>query len=305
MNSVEKILCPVDLSENSQAAIELASALARVHKAQLVFLYVEPQPLPQENMLGSDYVAALVTDDKQRLKVLEPTAPDVRFDHMFACGNPGPEIVRIAESFDMVVLSTHGHSGLTRILMGSVAEYVVRHASCPVVTIKVPKIKRGEDSKPPGQEQFVTESMNQVRPVQVTDEIAKVVAELEQARETAAPVIDDDGHTIGILTRTDIDKYHSMLERYEKHDPSVIPEMFETDEFGQRRVINLDFDQVRRHMTSPAITISNRETIDKARQVFQQNPAIHHLVVIDQSDRPVGILNAHSVFHPGRGSSPA
>lgn len=296
METVKSILCPVDLSDNSQAAIQMASSLARQFDARLYFLFVAPPPLPQENMLGSDYATTLMADEKQQLGELQPAVADVPFEHVFACGNPGPEIVRHAADHDLLVMSTHGHTGLTRLLMGSVAEYVVRHASCPVLTVKVPEIKRGSDEHSAQFEQFVTESMNQVNPVQVTDEIAKVVAELDLARETAAPVIDDAGQTIGILTRTDIDKYHHLLDRYEKHDASVIPEMFQTDEFGQRRVDNLDFDQVRRHMTSPAITISNRETLDQARELLQRNPSIHHLVVVDENDFPVGILNAEAVF---------
>ena len=61
-----------------------------------------------------------------------------------------------------------------------------------------------------------------------------------------------------------------------------------------------DFNQVRRHMTAPAITISNRETLNTAREMFQHNPAIHHLVVVDQHEQPVGILTATTTFGSSR-----
>ena len=97
--------------------------------------------------------------------------------------------------------------------------------------------------------------MHQLRPVRCFDKIKQVLAELEKVGQTAAPVVDDLGCCIGILTKTDIARFHSLLKRFEARDPSVIDEMFETNEFGQRRSINLDFDQVKRHMTSPVVTI--------------------------------------------------
>jgi nucleotide-binding universal stress UspA family protein len=64
-----------------------------------------------------------------------PSDPGITFEHRLVMGDPATEIVRVAEEekAELIVLGTHGRTGLSRILMGSVAEAVVRHAPCPVL----------------------------------------------------------------------------------------------------------------------------------------------------------------------------
>ncbi len=298
MNGIERILCPVDLSDNSLAAIELATSLAKHYDAVLVFIYVAPQWLPDESMLGTEYIEAVIADDKKSLEQLRPAQESIRFEHQFSQGNPGPQIVRAAEDCDLIVMSTHGQSGVLRLLMGSVAEYVIRHASCPVLTVKNPKAKLNAANKPESKvarQRFATEAMHHVNPIQGFEKITDVVAELDRANQTAAPVVDERGKCIGILTTTDIARYRELQKRYEEHDESVIDEIFETDKYGQRRATNLDFDQVRRHMTSPVITVSNQDSCRQARELFAKNPTIHHLVVLDAEEHPIGLLDTKDV----------
>jgi nucleotide-binding universal stress UspA family protein len=72
------------------------------------------------------------------LHAVVPTDPSIPFEHKLMTGDPAAEIVRLAESegADMIVMATHGRTGLRRLLMGSVAEAVVRRAACPVLTVK-------------------------------------------------------------------------------------------------------------------------------------------------------------------------
>jgi len=67
-----------------------------------------------------------------------PTDPAVPYEHHLLIGNPATAIVHLAETenVDLIVLPTHGRTGLMRLLMGSVAEEVVRKARCPVLTVK-------------------------------------------------------------------------------------------------------------------------------------------------------------------------
>jgi len=69
-----------------------------------------------------------------------PSDPSVSFEHKLLAGDPAAAIVEAAdqENVDLIVLGTHGRTGLTRLLMGSVAENVVRKAKCPVLTVKHP-----------------------------------------------------------------------------------------------------------------------------------------------------------------------
>ena len=84
--------------------------------------------------------------DKELLRAelsrLQPRDPKVRVEHLLQAGEPVEEILRVAREgpCDLIVMGTHGRTGLSRLLMGSVAEAVVRTASCPVVTIKSPPL---------------------------------------------------------------------------------------------------------------------------------------------------------------------
>lgn len=72
------------------------------------------------------------------LEQVKPTDPTVPYVHRLVMGNPADEIVRLAEeeNADLIVMATHGRTGIGRVLMGSVAEAVVRRAKCPVFTLK-------------------------------------------------------------------------------------------------------------------------------------------------------------------------
>jgi nucleotide-binding universal stress UspA family protein len=78
--------------------------------------------------------------DVGRLKSVQPTTEGVACEHHHLTGDAAAEIVRFAKEnqIDLVVMGTHGRRGVTRLLMGSVAEAVVRQAPCPVMTIKQP-----------------------------------------------------------------------------------------------------------------------------------------------------------------------
>lgn len=295
MTRYSRILCPVDLSENSLSTIELATSLAKQDQSTLVFIYVAPQWLPEEAMLSSDYIRSSVAADKQVFHELRPSDDSVAYEHRFVDGNPGPEIVRASKECDLVVMSTHGYSGIMRFLMGSVAQYVLRNATCPVVTFKGAQKPESKEVRERSPKHFITELMHHVSPIRGYHPMEKVIAELDQAKQTGAPVIDDLGCCIGILTKSDIARYGDLQKRLEERDETVVDEIFETDEFGQRRAGNCDFDQVHRHMTSPAVTIANHETCQKAQLLFDHNSDIHHLVVIDEMDHPIGILTTHDL----------
>ena len=303
MNNMQRILCPVDLSENSMVAVEVATAMARQFNALIVFCYVSPKWLPEESMVGSDYIDSVVAERKKGLGQVKPADESVNCEHLFLDGSPGPEIVRAADSCDMVVMSTHGYSGVLRLIMGSVAQYVSRHAACPVILVRNPKV-RSTDSRPksepeskgiPKHERPVTDAMHQVGAIEGAELMPNVIRMLDESRETAAPTVDVFGKCIGIVTSTDIENYHQLLARYKAGDESVYDEIFETNAYGQRRTDSDEFHQVHRHMTAPVITISNQESCHQARQMFAKHPDIHHLVVVDDSTRPVGILEQRDV----------
>ncbi|MCS6975884.1 MAG: universal stress protein [Gemmatales bacterium] len=139
MFSVERILVPTDFSASSDDAFQVAKALARDYKARLVVLHVAP---PMIVVFGEGVLPPEPTPHpekiKERLRQVYAAEPPVEAEYRLVEGEAAPEILRIADEVaaDLIVMGTHGRTGLTRMLMGSVAEEVVRKAKCPVLTVK-------------------------------------------------------------------------------------------------------------------------------------------------------------------------
>ena len=139
-----KILVPTDFSHTGDAAMKLATSLARDTGASLLIVHAEEPPTAYgggELYYGMPEPAS--DDLRKMLHKVEPTDSSVTFEHRLITGDPAHAIVRLAkdEGVDMIVMGTHGRSGLSRMLMGSVAEAIVRRAECPVLTYKQPANK--------------------------------------------------------------------------------------------------------------------------------------------------------------------
>ena len=138
--NLEKILFPTDFSKNSHAGLDYATALARDMNARLLILHVA-EPVASPAAVGEYY--GVPQPDAQELqtvlKSIVPADPDVAFEHHLSHGVAAETICDVAEeqNVDLIVMGTHGRTGLPRLLMGSVAELVMRHAPCPVLTVKL------------------------------------------------------------------------------------------------------------------------------------------------------------------------
>jgi universal stress protein A len=141
---LQKILFPTDFSSCGDEALELATAIARDTGAKLLIVHVEEPPMAYGT--GLMYAGPTEPTQDQLVEMLHKVIPkdsEVPYEHRLLLGDPANEITALAESqsVDLIVIGTHGRSGLFRVLMGSVAESVVRHANCPVATFKHPKHK--------------------------------------------------------------------------------------------------------------------------------------------------------------------
>ena len=137
----EKILFATDFSHAGDAALAMATALARDTGATLLIVHVEEPPMVYGG--GELYygMPEPATEDlKQLLANVVPTDKNVPHEHHMITGDPAGAIVRFAEDekVDMIVVGTHGRTGLSRLLMGSVAEAIVRKSKCPVLTYRQP-----------------------------------------------------------------------------------------------------------------------------------------------------------------------
>lgn len=142
MIPIHTILHPTDFSEQSGHALHLACALARDHGAHLVILHVG---LPQRPVYGEWLLPPPSVDDayyEAQSQLDDLRIPDgcVEVERRLEIGAPAAEILRVATEIpvDLIVMGTHGRTGLSRLLMGSVAEKVMRRATCPVLTVKSP-----------------------------------------------------------------------------------------------------------------------------------------------------------------------
>lgn len=146
MIQLNRILFPTDFSENSKFAQEYACALSEHFQAELHVLHVLEEIALVPPPPASFFSVPKVSMDKLRDDVQQALAqiPDPawtrgkRVVHATRLGAPFVEIVRYAREneIDLIVLGTHGRTGLKHVLMGSVAENVVRKATCPVLTIR-------------------------------------------------------------------------------------------------------------------------------------------------------------------------
>ena len=133
------ILFATDFSPPSQVAFEVAAALARDYRARMIVIHVvEPT-----TMGFSEYAAYVGPEEDKgaamtRLQAIKAPSPTVTIEYRLLEGDPATVIAESAEETDadLVVMGTHGRTGFTRFIMGSVAEDVLRRAPCPVLTVR-------------------------------------------------------------------------------------------------------------------------------------------------------------------------
>jgi nucleotide-binding universal stress UspA family protein len=135
----KKILFPTDFSHTGDAALKMATSLARDTGATLLIVHVEEPPVAYG---GGEMYYGLpdpqTEDLKKMLQEVVPPDPKVPYEHHLITGDPAGAVSRFAKEndVDMIVMGTHGRTGVIRLLMGSVAEAIVRRAPCPVLTYK-------------------------------------------------------------------------------------------------------------------------------------------------------------------------
>jgi nucleotide-binding universal stress UspA family protein len=147
--AISTILYPTDLGELAEEAFAMACSLASVSGARLVVAHVYPPPICHGEVVARREPDGYEEDLWRLLQRYKPANSSVAVEYRLIEGEAADEIVRLAqeEACDLIVLGTEGRKGLTRLLMGSIAEEILRHAPCPVLTIR----KRSIHEEPIGQ----------------------------------------------------------------------------------------------------------------------------------------------------------
>lgn len=142
---ISRILVPIDFSDLSRAALNYAATIARATGAELLIVHVREMGTIYDWGGGFYYGAAEPEPGTMRkaLEAVFPDDPEVRFRHRLLDGEAASTIIAAAaaEQAELIVMATHGRTGLGHLLMGSVAEAVVRGASCPVLTLRPSQLK--------------------------------------------------------------------------------------------------------------------------------------------------------------------
>jgi universal stress protein A len=140
---VDRILVPLAFSETAHEALDYAVALATDMKAKIILMHViEPVYVsadPGLTYLPQQTAAEKRAEGKQMRQIAADFIPKALFDKAVVCvGPPYHEITMAAKRLKagLIVITTHGRTGLSHVLMGSTAERVVRHAPCPVLTVR-------------------------------------------------------------------------------------------------------------------------------------------------------------------------
>jgi len=141
---VKRILVPIDLSDCSKKALQYALPLAKQYSAGLTLLFVVlPPAYGTGEYSGIEYAqleASLKAGgEKELAKLAENEASsEISIDTLVRVGSPAMNIIEAARNLpaDLIVISTHGRTGLKHVLLGSVAEHVVQYAPCPVFVVR-------------------------------------------------------------------------------------------------------------------------------------------------------------------------
>lgn len=153
MKNLNKIICPVDFSEPSDAALISAVELAKRFSAEIILVHaineLDPTPSPSYTLTHHlmDQIPQIMRQmtenaNKAMQELIENhVGEQIPTNRRVVIGDPAQSIVNLAEDeqADLIVMATHGRSGIKGLVFGSVAEKVVRSASCPVLTMRYKK----------------------------------------------------------------------------------------------------------------------------------------------------------------------
>ncbi|MEW6196006.1 MAG: universal stress protein [Bacteroidota bacterium] len=147
MDFIKKILVPIDFSDYSKNALKYAVQFSKNFNAKIYLIYVvEPIIYPADFSMGQVAIPSMDIDLHERaeteLKNLAQNfiSSQIEVETIIKSGKPFVEINETAreKDVDLIIIATHGHTGVEHILFGSTAEKVVRKAPCPVLTLREP-----------------------------------------------------------------------------------------------------------------------------------------------------------------------
>jgi nucleotide-binding universal stress UspA family protein/predicted transcriptional regulator len=255
-----RILSPVDFDENSLAALAVAAQVAAESQGTIFLLHVVPMIIPPAGM--PLYVDVYKDQEKVAKEKLTKIAADrlkgVKHEIVTGLADPAGAILKTARKVaaDVIVMATHGRRGLSHVLLGSVAERVVREAPCPVLTVR----QAGEAENLVGK--WMSKSPVTANP---DEKLSTVEARMRQGGFRCVPVI-DKGKVVGVVTDRDLRSHTGYT----------------------------DHTEVRLAMSEAVLTVTPDTTIGEAAQLLLEQK-IGGLPVVED-DRLVGIITTSDIL---------
>ncbi len=204
-----RILSPVDFDDNSLAALETAAQIARQTDGTVLLFHVVPMVIAPTGMpLYVDVYKGQEETAKEKLRQMAAKRlAGIKYELLTHLGEPAGAIIRTAKrsAADVIVMATHGRRGFSRVMLGSVAEMVLREAPCPVLCVR-----RGEPDK-----NLVARWMSSSPVVATPDEkLSTIQTRMHEGNFRCAPVL-DGGRLVGIITDRDVRSHMGRADEVE------------------------------------------------------------------------------------------
>jgi nucleotide-binding universal stress UspA family protein len=204
-----RILSPIDFEDNSLHALNAATQICRQNSGTVFLLHVVPMVLPPTAMPA--YVNIYKEQEgtaKEKLRdIAEKQLRGIKYENLTYMGEPAGAIVKIAKrtAADLIVMSTHARRGFSHVLLGSVAELVLRYAPCPVLCVH---------REQPDKNLVSTWMSSSAVSVMSDEKLSSIEKRMKESDLRCLPVV-DEGRLVGIITDRDLRSHSGLLDETE------------------------------------------------------------------------------------------
>jgi nucleotide-binding universal stress UspA family protein len=285
--SFRRLLVPLDGSALAERALDQAREIAGPDTTLVLVRVVEPV----YDVIGSDDTALVVNDEatdqveaeaRQYMDTIAAQSP--RAEVHLRRGRSASELLDAAQNSDVdaIVMTTHGNTGPTRWLMGSVADEVFRHTDRPVLLVSA----RTLTARVAGAFRVRDLMTRDVEYVDENETVISVIRKLLRRRVSGAPVVNKSGELVGIISEHDLLQWHSkVVDDLTRHQSDLDPSAY------AKRVEN---DTIHRIFNKPPVSIDEGADLGAATRMIIER-RIRRLAVTSNG-RLVGIISRADIL---------
>ncbi|MFN0070077.1 MAG: universal stress protein [Chloroflexota bacterium] len=289
--SFQRVLVPLDGSALAERGVDQARELVGPEATIILLRVVEPV----YDVIGTDDTALVVNDEATAQAEADAktyldaqaallSAQGLKVESALGKGRSATEILQAVEKADAnaVVMTTHGHTGPTRWLMGSVADEVFRHADRPVILVSA----RTLTARVAGPYTVRDLMTRDVEVVEEDESVISVLRKLLRRRVSGAPVVKKNGELVGVVSEHDLLEWHTrVIDELSRDDASLDPAKY---------AHRIEHDTVGRVVTRPAIAIDEGADLNAATRMLIDRRL--RRIAVTNGGRLVGIISRADVL---------